>query len=623
MQQKLTFLFPKWVFIVILVLPLFLPIILISLQWQKGFPRLTSPCLLSSPNIVLLPLSVDAQDSEIVNTKNDIENQLTRLLQKDLGYNLRDRQKYEPLSQRNYQGDSTAKEQLLLLAKQDKIDLLIQGQLQRQDEKLGVSVEVFFCKTSQLKRLEMTFQDGAGVSQQVANYIVSHLRTLDPLTDEQEEVPKINTQWLSFAGIDIHGNHVTGEQLREKVVFLTFFTPECPHCITQAEALQNFYHRYHSQGIEIIGVALKSDVEAVLEFVQDLNLDYPLLLDERDGLYRLWNLENYHRTPVLFILDKTGQLRFVHQGYSEQQPLIWEAEVYQLLEPSEPFLFSDESFVGDDVCQVCHALEYADWTLTKHAHAYETLVKEKQEKNPECIGCHVTGYHKPGGYNAQRPWESFHLEAVQCEVCHGQGGPHVAEASSLQRRNPDYQAICQTCHQKEFSLNFAYDEAIQLVNHSLASRSEEYRQKMMQVYETTRFNRIGGRYVGSATCASCHQQEYEQWQATAHAHAFESLRSNQAVHKKECVPCHVTGFGKPGGYAIDRGDVDRENVGCESCHGPGFEHVKALNTQKKGTIINLGDKCDKCILQRICQGCHDSSNDPSFDLDTAIHFVKH
>ena len=241
----------------------------------------------------------------------------------------------------------------------------------------------------------------------------------------------------------------------------------------------------------------------------------------------------------------------------------------------------------------------------------------------ECIGCHVTGYHKLGGYDAQRPWESFHLEAVQCEVCHGQGGPHIAEASFLERRNPDYQAICQTCHQKEFSLNFAYDEAIQLVNHSLASRSEEYRQKMMQVYETTRFNRIGGRYVGSATCASCHQQEYEQWQATPHAHAFESLRSNQAVHKKECVPCHVTGFGKPGGYAIDRGDVDRENVGCESCHGPGFEHVKASNTQKKGTIINLGDKCDKCILQRICQGCHDSSNDPNFDLDKAIHFVKH
>ncbi len=161
MRQKSTFRFPKWAVIVILVLPVFVPIVLIFLQWQKGFPRLASPCLLSAPNIVLLPLFVDAQEPEIANRKNDIENQLTRLLQKDLGYNLRDRQKYEPLSQRNYQGDSTAKEQLLLLAKQEKIDLLIQGQLQRQDEKLGVSVEVFFCKTSQLKRLEMTFQDGA------------------------------------------------------------------------------------------------------------------------------------------------------------------------------------------------------------------------------------------------------------------------------------------------------------------------------------------------------------------------------------------------------------------------------------------------------------------------------
>ena len=142
---------------------------------------------------------------------------------------------------------------------------------------------------------------------------------------DNKNPPRFKSDGFLLDGIDIPGNHIIGEQFREKVVFLTFFTPECPHCITQAEALQNFYHRYHSQGIEIIGIALKSDVEEVLEFVQGLNLDYPLLLDEGDGLYRLWNLENYHRTPVLFILDKTGQLRFVHQGYSEQTA-IWEAE---------------------------------------------------------------------------------------------------------------------------------------------------------------------------------------------------------------------------------------------------------------------------------------------------------
>ena len=73
MRQKSTFRFPKWAFIVILVLPVFVPIVLISFQWQKGFPRLASLCLLSAPNIVLLPRFVDAQEPEIANRKNDIE----------------------------------------------------------------------------------------------------------------------------------------------------------------------------------------------------------------------------------------------------------------------------------------------------------------------------------------------------------------------------------------------------------------------------------------------------------------------------------------------------------------------------------------------------------------------
>ena len=54
-------------------------------------------------------------------------------------------------------------------------------------------------------------------------------------------------------------------------------------------------------------------------------------------------------------------------------------------------------------------------------------------------------------------------------------------------------------------------------------------------------------------------------------------------------------------------------MGCESCHGPGGDHVKPGAT-RRGTIVSLGDKCDSCVILQICGSCHDDANDPGFEF---------
>ncbi len=53
---------------------------------------------------------------------------------------------------------------------------------------------------------------------------------------------------------------------------------------------------------------------------------------------------------------------------------------------------------------------------------------------------------------------------------------------------------------------------------------------------------------------------------------------------------------------------------CESCHGPGSEHV-AEGSTKLGSIVSLGDKCDSCVILQICGCCHDDANDPGFEFE--------
>ena len=81
-------------------------------------------------------------------------------------------------------------------------------------------------------------------------------------------------------------------------------------------------------------------------------------------------------------------------------------------------------------------------------------------------------------------------------------------------------------------------------------------------------------YVGSEACKLCHEKEFDQWSHTSHAVAFNTLISVGQQFYPECVSCHVTGFGYKSGYEI--ANKDRKHlaeVGCETCHAPGKQHV--------------------------------------------------
>jgi hypothetical protein len=126
--------------------------------------------------------------------------------------------------------------------------------------------------------------------------------------------------------------------------------------------------------------------------------------------------------------------------------------------------------------------------------------------------------------------------------------------------------------------------------------------------------------VGSDACESCHAAEYSTWETGPHAHAVKTLQdADKADHSKksedaDCLECHTTAYGKTGGFVPKQpiaSQTDLARVGCESCHGPGGEHI-GETAKRFGTILSLGDKCDSCVILKICGTCHDDANDPGF-----------
>jgi 2',3'-cyclic-nucleotide 2'-phosphodiesterase (5'-nucleotidase family) len=80
------------------------------------------------------------------------------------------------------------------------------------------------------------------------------------------------------------------------------------------------------------------------------------------------------------------------------------------------------SYIGIDACTKCHESQRKFWDQTAHAGAYPTLSSQHKEFNLDCVGCHVTGYGKPGGSTVTHVDK---LTNVQCEVCHGPGSKHA------------------------------------------------------------------------------------------------------------------------------------------------------------------------------------------------------
>ena len=118
-------------------------------------------------------------------------------------------------------------------------------------------------------------------------------------------------------------------------------------------------------------------------------------------------------------------------------------EAFKDLAPTPPAP-GEASYVGIEACSKCHTSQRKFWNQTSHAAAYATLSSQHKEFNLDCVGCHVTGYGKPGGSTVTHV---ENLTAVQCEVCHGPGSKHVATPKDkMLVKMPDHGFCASECH---------------------------------------------------------------------------------------------------------------------------------------------------------------------------------
>ncbi|MCC7375153.1 MAG: hypothetical protein IT581_10910 [Verrucomicrobiales bacterium] len=131
---------------------------------------------------------------------------------------------------------------------------------------------------------------------------------------------------------------------------------------------------------------------------------------------------------------------------------------------------------------------------------------------------------------------------------------------------------------------------------------------LVPAHEGNAFFRVQGetpRYLSESTCRGCHPKAHNGVSDTAHAGALETLTRIGQGGNKACLPCHVVGFGLPGGFVSAATTPLLGGVQCENCHGPGGAHV-----------ADPGDLAARPVVSKasmVCGGCHTDFHHPTYD----------
>ncbi len=158
---------------------------------------------------------------------------------------------------------------------------------------------------------------------------------------------------FEFPDLDGRPLSLADPRFRGKVVVVNLFGSWCPNCNDEAPLLAAWSHRFHDQGLEIVGLAFEytgkpdRDREQVRRYAARHAIDYPLLLagtsDKKKAAAALPELTRVAAFPTTLFIGRDGKVRKIHSGFagpgtgSHHSELVAELEglIQQLL--AEPF----------------------------------------------------------------------------------------------------------------------------------------------------------------------------------------------------------------------------------------------------------------------------------------------
>ncbi|MGD8429473.1 MAG: TlpA disulfide reductase family protein [Ectothiorhodospiraceae bacterium] len=108
------------------------------------------------------------------------------------------------------------------------------------------------------------------------------------------------------------GENVRLAELRGQVVLVNFWASWCGPCRQEMPALDALHKRYKSLGFTVLGVNIDERQAAAEELLSDIPVSFPVVFDGNSKVSEAYDVS---AMPSTFIVDRDGNVRYVHKGY--------------------------------------------------------------------------------------------------------------------------------------------------------------------------------------------------------------------------------------------------------------------------------------------------------------------
>ena len=129
---------------------------------------------------------------------------------------------------------------------------------------------------------------------------------------------RLSTQVLDSVAPDftlktLAGDTLSLSHLRGHPVFLNFWATWCKPCRGEMSDIIAAYDAHHTAGLEVLAINLTDQerMKDVRSFVQELQLPFPVLLDQKGKVRKRYGLRG---VPTSVFIDTLGVVRLVNIG---------------------------------------------------------------------------------------------------------------------------------------------------------------------------------------------------------------------------------------------------------------------------------------------------------------------
>jgi len=141
--------------------------------------------------------------------------------------------------------------------------------------------------------------------------LMSPLRTHSAFeSSESEAAPEFAAgEWINSEPLKL-------KDVRGRVVLIEFWTFGCYNCRNTLPSVKAWDARYREKGLIVVGVHSpefnhERKIENVRREVASLGIRFPVVTDND---YQTWRAYKVEAWPTIFLLDKQGQIRWMHVG---------------------------------------------------------------------------------------------------------------------------------------------------------------------------------------------------------------------------------------------------------------------------------------------------------------------